>query len=325
MLGVCFEYTWHVTRRRHEKSKHSHFCLLVNKSASNYNERDVQKLIGQIRAKGGYYTVFGPDSASYLSQTAQRACGLRRWPRSAPWQFAKRGKVTSLIACGGDGTVNLVARVALKADLPLGILPMGRLNNIAVSLYGSADPDVAIDKIVSRKYCKIDTANVAGQMFIGSAGIGFAPQMTELLASHRQPRFCMGWGSLATKASASVKIKKTVIKIDAFSFEVKPIILNVNLLPYSFGLPLSPMSDNNDRTAEVIFNFGVDTEPFSTFARQICKKKYIYGSSVKLFRGKEISFEPAGGTMLYYDGELMKLSGATAEVRIGEEQLKVFC
>ncbi len=312
-------------RRRHEKSKHSHFCLLVNKSAAGYNERDVKKLIGQIRAREGYYTIFEPDSASYLSQTAQRACGLRRWPRSAPRQFARRGKVTSLIACGGDGTANMVARVALKADLPLGILPMGGLNNIALSLYGSADPDVAIEKIVDRNYCKIDTANVAGQMFIGSVGIGFAPEMTELLDSGRQPRFCMGWGNLASKAAASVKIRKTAIIIDAFRFEVKPIILNVNLLPYSFGLPLSPMSVNNDRTAEVIFNFGVDTEPFSTFARQICRKKYIYGSSVKLFRGKTISFEPARGTALYYDGELIELSGATAEVKIGETQLKVFC
>lgn len=260
-------------RRRHDKGKHIHYCLLVNRTASEYNQRVVKKLIERIRQKGGYYTVFEPESRAQLYQTAQRACGLRRWFRAAPQQFARRGKVTSLIACGGDGTVNQVARVAAKADLPLGILPMGKLNNIAKSLCGSADPDLAINKIMARNYRKIDTATVAGQMFIGSAGIGFTPEMTELLAGRKPPRFCLGWSGLASKAASAVEMKRVIIQIDAFRFEVHPTILNINLLPYSFGLPLTPLSVPDDKTAEVVFNFGVDTEPFSTFVRQICRKK----------------------------------------------------
>lgn len=312
-------------RKRHEKGKHSHYCILVNRSAAEYNKGCIAKLIGAIRRKGSYYTIFEPDSATHLYQMAQRACGLRRWHRGAPQQFSRRGKVTALIACGGDGTVNLVARVALKANLPLGIVPTGKLNNIALSLYGKADPERAISRAVGRNYRKIDTAIAAGQLFIGSAGLGLACTMTELLDNRRQPRFCLGWSGLASKAAAGVDLRKVVVKIDAFRFEVHPIIMNVNLLPYSFGLPLSPISVSDDRTAEVIFNFGVETEAFATFVRQVCRRKYIYGSSVKLFRGRDISLEPVKGMMLYYDGEMVSLNHDRLDIKIGTSQLKVYC
>ncbi len=312
-------------RRRHEKGRHTHYCILVNRTASEYSQRHVKKLCERIRQKGGYYSVFEPESRTQMYQTAQRVCGLRRWPRAIPQQFARRGKVTSLIACGGDGTVNQVARVALKADLPLGILPMGNLNNIARSLCAGADADTAIDRITERHYRKIDTAAVAGQMFVAFAGIGFAPEMTELLAGRKPPRFCLGWSGLASKAASAVEVKKILIRIDAFRFEIHPTILNIHLLPYGFGLPLTPLSVPDDRTAEVIFNFGVDTEPFSTFIRQVCRRKYVYGNTVKLFRGKEIRLESVGRRKLCYDGEYMDLIGDSVDIKINAQQLKVFC
>jgi len=312
-------------RRRHEKGKHSHYCLLVNKSARGYEQGHVRRLIEQIRRKGGYYSVFEPNSAAQLYHTAQRACGLRKWPGAPPQHFSRRGRVTSLVACGGDGTVNLAAKVALKADLPLGILPMGLLNNIARSLYGATDVESAIKKAMGRNYRKIDIAEVAGQIVVGSAGIGFAVQMAEILETRRPPRFCLGWSQLGSKAAAEVRTRKMMVRIDAFRFEATPIILNFNLLPCSFGLPLSPVSVDDDGTAEVIFNLGVDAEPFSTFARQICRRKYVYGFGVKLFRGKEVSIEPVKGMTLYCDGDLVDISGSSIDFTIPAAKLKVFC
>lgn len=312
-------------RRRRAKGKQRHYCLLVNRKAGGYDERHIKKLIGAIRGDGGYYTVFEPDSAEYLSQTAQRVCGLRPWRRGAPQHFARRGKVSALIACGGDGTVNLVARVAQKADLPMGVLPLGDHNNIARSLCEGADVDTAINKIIKRDYRKIDTASVGRHFMVGSAGIGLVPQLSRLLEQGGRPRLCLGWSSIASKAAAEVKLKKMVIKIDAFRFEVRPIMLSINLLPYSVTLPFSPASVADDRRAEVILNFDQDTAPFSTFVRQVCRKKYIYGGEVKLFRGSDISIEPAKKVCLYCDGELIDIEDEVLKIRVGEKQLKVFC
>jgi len=314
-----------MTRRRHQKEKQSHVCLLVNRSATGYSRRPIDKLTRAIKKAGGYYSVFEPESAIDLLHTAQQVCGLRRWRRTVPQQFDRRGKVTALVACGGDGTFNLVARAALEAELPAGALPMGRYNNIAHSLYGTTDADTAIGRIMRRDYRLIDCATAADQLFFGSIAMGLIPRLARELDNRKPPRFGFGWGKLGARAATEVENKKMIIKIDAFRFDVSPVVLNINLLPYSLGLPFSPASIFDDGRAEVILNFGVDSKSLSSFIGQVYNKKYVYGSEVRLFRGHTIGIQPAKGRTLYLDGELIKLPANLIEIIVGEKQLKAFC
>lgn len=312
-------------RRRRQKEQHTHYCLLVNSKAANYNPKLVDRLTMSIRRMGGFYSVFESDSAVDLMHKAQLACGLKRRFHPLPAHIQRRGKVTSLVACGGDGMFNLVAGLALTADLPVGVLPMGRFNNIARSLYDSVDAEVAAKKIVKRDYRRIDTATVSGQLFVGSLGVGFIPEIARLLEGEKTPRFGFRWSQLGTKAASAARWKKMTIKIDSFRFDLRPIIFNVNLLPYSIGLPLSPASIFDDRQAETILDVGDNTKDLSSFVRLIYKKKYVYGSDVRLFRGRTITFQPIRGQTVYLDGELVNLSSNAVEVQVGEKQLKVFC
>src|SRR6185436_2056927 len=51
---------------------------------------------------------------------------------------------TRVIAVGGDGTVNLVAKCLLHSPIPMGILPAGSANGMAKELGIPADPAQAI-------------------------------------------------------------------------------------------------------------------------------------------------------------------------------------
>ncbi len=239
--------------------------------------------------------------------------------------MSRRGEVTSIIACGGDGTFNLAARGALANDLPVGCLPLGRFNNIAHHLYGEDNPDTAIAKIVKGDYKKFDVGTVADQPFFGAVGLGFVPELMNLLAEKRTPRFGIGWSQLAAKAAANVALHKTVIKVDAFRFEVTPMFLNVNLLPYAAGLPFSTASLIDDTQAEVIFDVGASMGDFSSFVRSIYKKKYLYGREIRMFRGKVITIQSTKGRTLYLDGELIQLPTSALTITIGEQQVKIFC
>ena len=55
-----------------------------------------------------------------------------------------------LIACGGDGTVNAVAKLGLDMGIPMGILPIGRYNNVASSLYGKLKESEIIERLFLR-------------------------------------------------------------------------------------------------------------------------------------------------------------------------------
>ena len=311
-------------RKRQQKQKNNHYCLFVNQSAANYNLSYIKKLTNAIRRGGGSYTIFEPDTPLKLLHTAQKVVGLRKWHRQIPRAFQQRGKVTALIACGGDGTVNLIGRVGIQSSLPVGILPMGKFNNIARSLYEDFSVEKLIKIILKGQYQKIDYGLVGQQIFIGSAALRFTVEMQKQLQQNNLSRFAFRWGQYSSKAVSELTPKQMIIKIDAFRFEVSPSILNINLLPYSIGLPFSEASIFDDSYAEIIFDYKTDKKNITQFIRQMYKKKYIYGSDVKLFRGQKITIQPTKGDVLYLDGELVDLPNEMLEIEIKNNKLKVF-
>jgi len=138
-----------MNKGRPQRGKKMHLALLINRQAQGYQKKHVTRLISRIRSKGGSYTFYEPESALDLVKQAEVVVGLRKSTREYPAPFARGGEVTGMVACGGDGTFNLVARAALQKGLPVGFLPMGKYNNIARSLITDADLSKSIKAILS--------------------------------------------------------------------------------------------------------------------------------------------------------------------------------
>ncbi len=302
----------------------SHFGILVNKLAANYERGQVSRLLEAIRKKNNFYTIVEPKSALELLNQADALARTRRLRRRPTPDEQRRGEISALIAAGGDGTVNLVARAALDAGLPLGILPLGRQNNIAVSLYGTAKPEKSIPKILDKKTKRIDYATVANQKFFGSLGLGLFPNLEKLLSQNGKPRFGFGWNRLGAKAAAGCAIRNSIIKVDSFRFEISPLILNINLLPYSSGIKISPVSGEPDGLAEVIFDVNIKPKEVGSILKMINSGKLVYGDDVRLFRGKRITIQPTAGMTMYLDGELLELPTDVIEVEVGSKHLMVY-
>jgi len=312
-------------RRRRQKEQQPHYCILVNEKARCYRPGPIERLTGAIRSENGRFTVLRPKSAVELIEAARAACGLKANRRLLPPAMERRGKVTGLVACGGDGTLNLVARAALEADIPLGALPMGRFNNIGLALCDSTSADAAIRKIVARGYRKIDVGHVGQQRFLGAVGFGITVEMMSRLSDRKRPRLAMGWGKLGAEAAEAAQPKKMVIRLDTFRFEAAPRLLTVNLIPYLFGLPLTTASIMDDSHAELVFDDGLPPADFAAYFRRIARRKYLYGDTVKLFRGQVITLQPVQGRRLYLDGELIEIPDNVVDIHIGERQLRVYC
>ena len=221
---------------------------------------------------------------------AAEVAGTGKVPSRAGHGGSKLSKVTALVAAGGDGTINLVARAAAESGLPMGVLPMGRFNNISVSLQGNIRTDEAIEKILSGKYRSIDIAKAGDQMFVGSIGFGFVPSLAEILDGEKPPRFGMGWGKLAARAAEDVSPTEMIVKADAFRFEITPLMLNVNLLPYCLGMRFSPASMSDDGRAEVIFDqvLFVAKDGKYEIGKPVLENAAVVGELVKNTRGEKI-------------------------------------
>ena len=80
----------------------------------------------------------------------------------------------TVIACGGDGTLNEVVNGLEGTRVALGIIQAGTANDFARQVGIPDDPNAAMDIILRRKPVVIDTAAMNGRRFlnVSSGGIG---------------------------------------------------------------------------------------------------------------------------------------------------------
>ena len=79
---------------------------------------------------------------------------------------------STILAWGGDGTVNEVASEIAYRDAALGIIPSGSGNGLARELQIPFDPDAAFDIALHGTERVIDAGEFDGRLFFNIAGIG---------------------------------------------------------------------------------------------------------------------------------------------------------
>ena len=174
-------------------------------------------------------------------------------------------------------------------------------------------------------YRLIDAAQIDKRMFFGSLALGFVPNLVQELKKNNRPRFTFGWRKIGSNAADQTEQQEFILKLDAYQFEIKSHLFNIQLLNYSGGLALCPAAVFDDGQAEVMFDVVGDKKIFSTFIKDIFKKKYTFGTEIKLFRGKDIVLEPVKNKDIYLDGDLVRFNEESVRIQISERQLKALC
>lgn len=88
------------------------------------------------------------------------------------YQYARMG-FDAVVAVGGDGTVNEVARGLKETKTALGIIPMGSGNGFARHLNIPMRPQKAIELINHSEPINVDYGLANGRMFVCTCGTGF--------------------------------------------------------------------------------------------------------------------------------------------------------
>jgi diacylglycerol kinase family enzyme len=140
------------TRSRHRPRR---AVLFVNPRSGGGTAERVG-LAGAARSRGIEVVELGPGD------------DLRALARHA----VERG-ADCLGAAGGDGTLALVAEVAIEADVPFVCIPAGTRNHFALDLgLDRSDPLGALDAFTDAYTRRIDVAEVNGRLFLNNVSIG---------------------------------------------------------------------------------------------------------------------------------------------------------
>ncbi len=99
---------------------------------------------------------------------------------------ALRSNVTDVIICGGDGTINTIARYFVNTDIRVGIIPMGSGNGLAYALGIPNNVKKALDIIIHGNSSRIDTFRVNDHFACMLSGVGLDAAIAHRFAQQKK-------------------------------------------------------------------------------------------------------------------------------------------
>jgi YegS/Rv2252/BmrU family lipid kinase len=162
--------------------------VIINASSGDGNkERLQQRLAEAFTANGLEARISMARNGSELIALAQRAA---------------RSEAETIVAGGGDGTVNSVASSIVGSDKALGVLPFGTMNHFAKDLHIPLDLAGAIQTIAAGQTAKVDIGEVNGHIFLNNSSLGLYPSIVR--ERERQQR--LGWGKWPAYVWAALSV-----------------------------------------------------------------------------------------------------------------------
>lgn len=159
--------------------------------------------------------------------------------------------VDTVVAVGGDGTLNEVSAGLLKSGTVLGLIPCGSGDGLARHLNISKNPAKAIKLILARRIYDIDMVFINNTSFINVAGIGYDAQVAHAFAKCTRRGF---WSYIKqilniyfsyTSFESSISCNNKTIERTAYLIEF------ANSSQFGNNAVISPMSLTNDQLIEI--------------------------------------------------------------------------
>ncbi|MCL4387387.1 hypothetical protein M1307_03265, partial [Patescibacteria group bacterium] len=146
----------------------------------------------------------------------------------------KRGFKT-IVAVGGDGTINEVINGIGDQNVALGIIPIGNTNELAKTL-GISGWQSACNILAARKIETVDLGKIGPDYFVTAVNIGFEADISHLKPSgDSSPIRKFSYYRKALLASNNFKHKKAVINIDD-NYLVETDFFNIQISNGQFSL-----------------------------------------------------------------------------------------
>lgn len=237
--------------------------------------------------------------------------------------FITELKPTAVIACGGDGTVNLVAESIYDKELILGIIPMGSANGLATELNIPDNVETAIRLVLEGNALPIDILWINKKhMCLHLADVGLNAKLIRRF--EKQPgRGKLGYARNLFETLFNSDAIKYQFETETECFEEKAeMVVFANARKYGTGAIVNPEGKINDGNFEVcIF------KPYPWYA--IIKLTYMFFTGklkrspfVKIFSTPFIKVSSEMPEDLQIDGESHGKS-KTFTVEVGKHQLPI--
>ncbi|WP_297644566.1 diacylglycerol kinase family protein [uncultured Bacteroides sp.] len=236
-------------------------------------------------------------------------------------QKAREGAY-AVIAIGGDGTINEIARSLVHTDTALGIIPCGSGNGLARHLQIPMEAKKAIDIINNGKIDIIDYGTINDVLFFCTCGVGF-DAFVSLQFSKAGRRGPLTYLEKTLFESLKYRPETYELEIDGSTSRYKAFLIACgNASQYGNNAYITPQATLNDGLLDVTI-----LEPFTvldvpSLAFQLFNKTIDQNSRIKTFRCQSLRIHRSKPGVAHFDGDPIMM-GEDIDVRIKQKGLKV--
>jgi YegS/Rv2252/BmrU family lipid kinase len=227
-----------------------------------------------------------------------------------------------VVAVGGDGSINEVARGLVGTSSALGIIPAGSGNGLAHHLGIPLVRKRAIEVIKAGKEALIDTATLNDQLFVSIAGIGFDGLVARKFSKEGFRGF-VAYLKVVAELYPGYKPKKYTISINNETITTKALFIAfANSDQFGFQTAIAPDAKIDDGLIDVAIVQKPQLIEIPYLAgllywRQINRSKHI-----QIYRTSEAIVKRKRNRWANLDGEPIK-PGKEIHVKVYPRSLKV--
>lgn len=235
---------------------------------------------------------------------------------------AKDDGVDVVVAIGGDGTVNEVARAIVHSSTALGIIPCGSGNGLARHLLLPLNVRKAIEVINRCEIRQLDYGIINDYPFFCTCGMGFDAfvSMKFAEAGKRGP---ITYVENVLREGLKYKPETYTIEDDNGTLQYKAFLIScANASQYGNNAYIAPQASMSDGLMDVII-----MEPFDVFeAPQISiemfSKTLDKNSKIKTFRTRHLHIHRDKPGVIHYDGDPV-MTGADIDVELKPKGINI--
>ena len=214
-----------------------------------------------------------------------------------------------VVAVGGDGTVNEVARELIGSDTALGIIPAGSGNGLAHHLNIPFNPADAISSLNRGRILLMDTVSVNNVPFLSIAGIGFDALVADKFAGNLT-RGLLTYLNIVSQEYYAYQPLEYKLTIDGKKHTYKALFISfANSDQFGYNTTIAPAARVDDGLMDVciVKKVPLFTIPFVApllFVRQVHRTPFV-----DIIQAKEVIVHTTKELIVNVDGEPVPMKG----------------
>lgn len=227
-----------------------------------------------------------------------------------------------VVAVGGDGTMNEVARSLVHSQTALGIIPSGSGNGLARHLQLPMNTRKALEIINLCEIHDLDYGVIDGHPFFCTCGMGFDAFVSMKFAESGK-RGPISYAENILREGLKYK-PETYIVYDGYNTNVyKAFLIScANASQYGNNAYIAPRASMSDGFMDVIIMEPFDILEASQISIDMFNKTLDKNAKIKTFQSKKLHIQRNTPGVIHFDGDPV-MAGESIDVEIKEKGIKM--